>query len=187
MRWLVLQNKFLQNKNFLAAFIAVFVIVCGAALALLFDSQPLVWFFGVVTVLVAGVSLWIPETRRAALAFGLWSAFGVVFGLRFLQVIPIWLVIILSILLAALGAFVWFGKHNAVLLFLLSVEFIFVVLFSPAVFLVGASLVVAWLWIMATLLEQAHEHTLTTRRVISYTLVGLLVAALFFLSFPWTL
>lgn len=187
MRWLALQNKILQNKKLSAAFISVFIIVSGTALAALFDSQKLALVFCVTTIFVVVISLLVPETRRVALAFGLWGAFGVVFGLRSLQIFPIWLVIILSVILAAFGAFVWFAKHDAILLFLLSVEFVIVVLFSPAAFLMGSSLVMVWLAVMATLLEQARERALTTRRVIGYTVSGLMAAALFFLVFPWTL
>lgn len=187
MRWLALQNKILQNKKLSAAFIAVFVIVSGAALATLFDSQKLAWFFSAIAIAIAVIGLLVPEMRRAVFAFGLWSAFGAVFGLRSLQIIPIWLVIILSIILVALGAFVWFAKSYSGWLFLLSVEFVVVALFSPATFLVSASLVMIWLWVIAALLEQARERVLTTRRAIMWVIGGLAVAALFFLSFPWTL
>ncbi len=187
MLWFKSPNKFLPNEKVVAVFIAVFVVAAGAGLATLFDSQKLLWFLPALAVILAGINFWFPETRRAVWAFGLWCAYGIIFGLRALQVVPLWVVIIFSITLTALAAIIWFAKGDAWLLFLLTIEFVVVSLFSPAAFLVSASLVILWLWIMAAFIEQVRTHTLTARRLVTQLISAAGVVALFIIAFPWVL
>lgn len=171
----------------------IWLVLTAVAAALFFDTLVAAIVVIIVALVVAvGYALlhWkqklflVPALTEIAVGFSLWLGLIAIFGLRSLQVAPLWVVVPLGILVIAAATIFWAGSWRPTLpsltLAILSAEFFIFLLFAPASFLILAALVAVW-FVAGGLIIRAPEKFLPP------LITLILFVLLTILFFNWTL
>lgn len=173
------------------------VAIAGVGLALFLDSRALFYFLSVIAVLIAGVYAYSARrgvfeknisVHQAVVAFFCWAAASGIFGLRSLQIQPLWVVVIAGLVLSIAVGWLWHrDAMRARLTMLVAAEWFVVLLFAPGNFMVLGGLLTIIVVCTALLFDLPSAPEGRGRTAVRTIVASALVAALFIAGFRWVL
>lgn len=181
--------------------IPIAAILAGGSLALFVDSRFLVYVIGVFSVCAAAIYALLayrktltkqPTVHHAVITFIAWAAAAALFGLRSLQIQPLWVVIIGGLLLSVFVGFSWMRSISVAsvssrIISLVAFEWFCVLLFAPGAYMVLGALFSVCTVAFASMFEKQQANVLTRTSIIQTTIATAAIASLFIAGFKWVL